>query len=263
MLAANGGAQSAVYVLLTNDDGFDSEGLQAARAALAKVGEVAVVAPDRNWSAAGHNRTMDKPLRVANVRLPDGAAAFVTDGTPSDCVSLAVLGVLERRPDVVVAGINKGPNLGDDITYSGTVAAAMEGALAGIPSIAISLTDYFEWDFTYAADFAARLAMAVYDHGLPPGVLLNVNVPALPAGEVKGVEITRLGKRIYRDMLIRREDPFGRPYYWLGGEVPRGVAEQGTDMWAIGEARISITPIHLDLTNYRLLDTLRRWHLEP
>lgn len=252
-----------MYVLLTNDDGFDSEGLQAARAALAKVAEVAVVAPDRNWSATGHNRTMDKPLRVTTVRLADGATAFVTDGTPSDCVSLAVLGVLERRPDMVVAGINKGPNLGDDITYSGTVAAAMEGALAGIPSIAVSLTDYFEWDFTYAAAFTARLVLAVQEHGLPQGVLLNVNVPAVLAGQVSGVEITRLGKRIYNDTLVRREDPFGRPYYWLGGEIPRGVGEHGTDMWAIGEGRVSITPIHLDLTNYRLLDTLRCWHLEP
>ncbi|MCL5111032.1 MAG: 5'/3'-nucleotidase SurE [Chloroflexi bacterium] len=252
-----------MYVLLTNDDGFDSEGLQAARAALAKVAEVAVVAPEHNWSATGHNRTMDKPLRVTDVRLPDGGTAFVTDGTPSDCVSLALLGILERKPDLVVAGINKGPNLGDDITYSGTVAAAMEAALGGVPALAVSLADYFEWDFTYAANFTARLASTVHERSLPPGVLLNVNVPAVPAERIGGVEITRLGKRIYSDILVRREDPFGRPYYWLGGDAPKGVTERGTDLWAVAENRISITPIHLDLTNYRLLATLRRWQLQP
>ncbi len=252
-----------MHILLTNDDGYDSEGLLAAKAALSQVGEVSVVAPERNWSAAGHNRTMDKPLRVTKVRLADGGEGFVSDGTPSDCVSLALLGILERKVDLVVAGINKGPNLGDDITYSGTVAAAMEAALAGIPAMAVSLADYFEWDFSYAADFTANLARQVLKNGLPKGVLLNVNVPALPREKITGVEITRLGKRIYADVLVRREDPFGRPYYWLGGEVPRGVSEKGTDFAAIGEGRVSITPIHLDLTNYRLIATLREWNLKP
>ncbi|MHB1133878.1 MAG: 5'/3'-nucleotidase SurE [Chloroflexota bacterium] len=252
-----------MYILLTNDDGFDSDGLLALRAALAEIAEVAVVAPDRNWSATGHNRTMDRPLRVTSVRLSDGGEALVTDGTPSDCVSLALLGMLERKPDLVVSGINKGPNLGDDITYSGTVAAAMEGTLAGLPSLAVSVADYFQWDFAYAAQFTARLAATVYERGLPPGVLLNVNVPASPVEQIRGVEITRLGKRIYRDALVRREDPFGRPYYWLGGDIPHGVNDQGTDMWAIAENRVSITPIHLDLTNYRLINTLKGWRLQP
>ena len=252
-----------MHILLTNDDGYDSEGLLAARAALSQVGEVSVVAPERNWSAAGHNRTMDKPLRVTTVRVADGSELFISDGTPSDCVSLAVLGVLERKPDLVVAGINKGPNLGDDITYSGTVAAAMEGALAGIPSLAVSLADYYEWDFSYAAAFTAKLAETVLRRGLPPGVLLNVNVPALPREKITGVEITRLGKRVYQDVLIRREDPFGRPYYWLGGEAPHGVEDKGTDFTAVGEGRVSITPVHLDLTNYRLIAALKEWHLEP
>ena len=256
--------RAKIYILLTNDDGYDSEGLLAAKQALARVGEVVVVAPERNWSASGHNRTMDKPLRVTKVHLTDGDEGFVSDGTPSDCVSLAVLGVLDRRPDLVVAGINKGANIADDITYSGTVAAAMEGALAGIPAIAVSLVDYFEeWDFAYAAEFTAKLAAAVQLHGLPTGVLLNVNVPPLPREKIAGVEITRLGKRIYRDMLIRREDPFGRPYYWLGGEMPHGVAEEGTDFQAVSEGRVSITPIHLDLTNYRLITTLAEWQIEP
>lgn len=252
-----------MLILLTNDDGYDSEGLLAARAELAKVAEVAVVAPERNWSAAGHNRTMDKPLRVTGVRLADGSEGLVTDGTPSDCVTLSLLGVLDNKPDLVVSGINKGPNLGDDITYSGTVAAAMEGALSGVPSVAVSLADYFQWDFSYAARFTAKLAMTVLERGLPSGVLLNVNVPALPGGQAQGVEITRLGKRIYRDALVKREDPFGRPYYWLGGEIPHGVAKKGTDFQAISEGRVSVTPIHLDLTNYRLIATLKGWNLAP
>ena len=252
-----------MYILLTNDDGYDSEGLLAARAALAELGEVAVVAPERNWSAAGHNRTMDKPLRVTRVTLADGQEGLVTDGTPSDCVSLAVLGVLERQPDLVVSGINKGPNIGDDITYSGTVAAAMEGVLSGIPSIAISLADYFQWDFSYASRFLAKLARTVAGKGLPEGVLLNVNVPPLPAERVKGVEVTRLAKRIYRGTLIQREDPYGRPYYWLGGDVPHGRTDKGTDYMAVTEGRVSVTPIHLDLTNYRLIATLEGWGLEP
>ncbi|MHB1005657.1 MAG: 5'/3'-nucleotidase SurE [Chloroflexota bacterium] len=250
-------------ILLTNDDGYDSEGLLAAKAALEHVGDVYVVAPDRNWSATGHNRTMDKPLRVTKIKMADGSEGFVTDGTPSDCVSLALLGILEHRPDLVVAGINKGPNLGDDITYSGTVAAAMEGVLAGIPSIAVSLADYFVWDFTYAAAFTAKLAKDVWGRKLPKDVLLNVNIPPVTREQIAGVEVTRLGKRIYKDVLVRREDPFGRPYYWLGGETPRGVSEQGTDFAAIEQNKVSVTPIHLDLTNYRLITTLREWRLEP
>jgi 5'-nucleotidase len=256
-------SESVPHILLTNDDGYDSEGLLSAKAALGRIGTVSVVAPDRNWSATGHNRTMDKPLRVTRIRMADGDEALVTDGTPSDCVSLAVLGILEKRPDLVVSGINKGPNLGDDITYSGTVAAAMEGVLAGIPSIAVSLADYYQWDFTYAAAFTAKLAGDVLRRKLPKDVLLNVNIPAVKADEIAGVEITRLGKRIYQDVLVRREDPFGRPYYWLGGEVPHGVAEEGSDFTAVSEKRVSITPIHLDLTNYRLIATLRRWQLQP
>lgn len=252
-----------MFILLTNDDGYDSEGLLAAKAALSRIAEVAVVAPDRNWSAAGHNRTMDKPLRVFTIRMADGDEAFVSDGTPSDCVSLALLGILDRKPDLIVSGINKGPNLGDDITYSGTVAAAMEGAIAGIPSIAVSLDDYFQWDFEYPAAFTAKLAAQVYKHGLPEGVLLNVNIPAVEREKITGVEITRLGKRIYQDTLVRRVDPFGRPYYWLGGEAPQGVKAEGTDFTAVTEGRISITPIHMDLTNYRLINALKEWRLEP
>ncbi|MCL5264044.1 MAG: 5'/3'-nucleotidase SurE [Chloroflexi bacterium] len=252
-----------MYILVTNDDGIDSEGLLLLKQALAKVGEVAIIAPDHNWSTAGHTKTIQRPLRVNQVRLADGDVAYSTDGTPSDCVSLGVLGILERKPDLVVAGINKGPNLGDDVTYSGTVAAAMEGIISGIPSIAISLADYTKWDFTYAAQFAAQLAQHVMGNGLGSDVLLNVNVPSVPRSKIVGVEITRLGKRVYRDVLIEHRDSTGQLYYRIGGDVPSGLPLEGTDFKAITENKISITPIHLDLTNHQLIEHLRSWKLNP
>ena len=251
-----------MYILVTNDDGIDSEGLLSLKQALSQVGDVAVIAPQHNWSVAGHNKTIQKPLRVAKVKLADGDDAYSTDGTPSDCVNLGVLGVLERRPDLVVAGINKGPNLGEDITYSGTVAAAMEGVLAGIPSIAVSLADYYRWDFAFAGQFTARLAQHFYSNGLGKDVLLNVNVPNLPRDKIASVEITRLGKRVYREFLKQQTDASGKEYYLIDGDLPSGIPEEGTDYQAIVENRISITPIHLDLTNHRLIEHLRRWELE-
>ncbi|HEX2923807.1 MAG TPA: 5'/3'-nucleotidase SurE [Chloroflexota bacterium] len=250
------------YILVTNDDGIDSEGLLVLKRALAAVGEVVVVAPDRDWSIIGHAKTMRRPLRVARVSLPDGDPAFSVDGTPTDCVSLGVLGLVPRRPNLVVAGINKGPNLGEDITYSGTVAAAMESAIAGIPSIAVSLADYYDWDFAVAAQFTAKLARRIVGNGLGADVLLNVNVPNVTAERIAGVEITRLGRRIYKDVLEEREDSSGRSYYLIGGDFPGGVAEEGTDYNAVQGSRISVTPIHLDLTNHRLIKTLERWNLQ-
>lgn len=251
-----------MYILVTNDDGVDSEGLLKLKQALATVGEVVVIAPDHNWSAAGHNKTIQKPLRVTQVQLADGDLAYSTDGTPSDCVSLGILGVLERKPDLVVAGINKGPNLGDDVTYSGTVAAAIEAVVSGIPAIAVSLADYYEWEFSYAAQFAAQLARHAVDNGLGNDVLLNVNVPNLPKERIAGIEITRLGKRVYRDVLMQSKDPLGRVYYWIGGDVPSGLPVDGTDFTAITENKISITPIHLDLTNHNLIEHLQAWDLK-
>lgn len=250
-----------MYILLTNDDGVQAEGLLLLKQALAKVGEVEVIAPDRNWSAAGHNKTLGRPLEVTQVQLADGSLAYSTDGTPSDCVSLGVLGILDRKPDLVVSGINNGPNLGDDITYSGTVAAAMEAVISGIPAIAVSLDAYEDWDYHYAAEFTAQLGRQVAANGLGADVLLNVNVPNLPREQIAGTEITRLGKRVYRDILIKRKDPMGRTYYWIGGDVPSGLPAEGTDIKAIAENKISITPIHLDLTNHRLIEQLQAWML--
>ncbi len=248
-------------ILVTNDDGIDSEGLLALKKSLSSVGEVVVIAPNHNWSAAGHTKTMHKPLRVSKVTLRDGDTGYSSDGTPSDCVALAMLGVAGNRPDLVVSGINKGANLGGDITYSGTVAAAMESVVNNVPAIAISVASYIEWQFEAAAEFGAKLASRILEHGMPPNVLLNVNVPSTLKNEIKGVAITRLGKRIYQDKLIERQDPFGRNYYWIGGDEPSGDAEEGTDIWALANGYISVTPIHMDLTNYAIMDKLKTWNL--
>ncbi|HDN80345.1 MAG TPA: 5'/3'-nucleotidase SurE, partial [Chloroflexi bacterium] len=204
------------YILVTNDDGVEAPGLLSLKKALEAIGEVAVFAPDHNWSAAGHPKTMHKPLRVEEVRLADGTLAYASNGAPSDCVALAILGLLPRKPDLVVSGINLGGNMGHDITYSGTVAAAIEAVISGIPAIAVSIDTFSsDADYSVAARFAARLARYVLEKGLPPYTLLNVNVPALPADEIKGVRLTRLGRRVYKDVLIRRKDPRGKDYYWL------------------------------------------------
>jgi len=248
-------------ILLTNDDGIDSEGLLALRGALSALAETIVIAPDHNWSAAGHTKTMHKPLRVTRVKMRDGQEGYACDGTPSDCVAMGMLGLAGEPPSLVVSGINKGANLGGDVTYSGTVAAAMEGVINGIPGIAISLASRHEWDFSVAAGFAARLTSQLIEQGMDREVLLNVNVPSLPREQVKGVLVTRLGKRIYRDKLIERQDPFGRSYYWIGGEEPSGHAEEGTDIWALANGYVSVTPIQMDLTDYALLERLKSWGL--
>ncbi len=248
-------------ILLTNDDGIDSPGLKALGDALAPHHEVTVIGPDRNWSISGHNRTMDRPLRVSEKRLGDGYKAFQTDGAPADCVALAVLGFLPHIPELVISGINHGNNLGDDITYSGTVAAAMEAIISGIPSIAISMDTHPIWPVDVAAAFTVSLVEQITKQGIEKDILLNVNVPNLPHDQIKGVQITRLGKRIYEDTLIERHDPRGRAYYWMGGNRIRSEREEGADVAAIEDGYVSITPIHLDLTNHKLLETLRTWDL--
>jgi 5'-nucleotidase len=248
-------------ILLTNDDGVDSEGLFALKEALSPDHEITIIAPDRNWSTSGHTRTMDRPLRVSEVKLRDGTMAYATDGTPSDCVALAALGFLSEKPELVVSGINRGNNMGDDITYSGTVAAAMEGIVSGMPSIAVSMGWEPEWLVDVGAAFVKRLVQQISVRGLDKDILLNVNVPSIPHDEIKGVEITRLGKRVYNDELIVRTDPRGRKYYWMGGTKVTNELAEGTDVSAVEEGCVSITPIHMDLTNHKLLDTLRSWDL--
>jgi len=253
------------FILLTNDDGYLSSGLLALRDALAEFAQVWVMAPDRNWSAASRTRVFHKPLRVSEVQLADGQTIYITNGSPSDCVSLALLGLAPQRPDLVVAGINGGANIGRDVTYSGTVAAAMEGCQAGIPAVAVSQDlgpdggDEQPPDFNLAAKVAAQVARFVQgDQPLSTGTFLNVNVPACtPAG----VRITRLGTRTYRDELVQGKDPKGRAYYWMAGEMltePPADAE-GTDVEAVLSGYVSITPLQLDLTAYRLMDRLEEW----
>lgn len=254
-------------ILLTNDDGLESKGLHALYEAVADLPEVevTVIAPDRNWSVSGHNKTMDRPLRVNEVEWYNGLTIFSTDGSPADCVSLAGLGLMPELPDLVMSGINTGPNLGDDVTYSGTVAAAMEAHIAGIPALAFSVNAYLDFNFHAATAFARRMVTLLQadlrgeERGLTltSDLFLNINVPSLNFEEVTAIEVTRQGRRIYRDELFKRTDPRGRPYYWIGGERPDGHIVEGTDIAAIADNKISITPLMLDLTNYRMLEKLK------
>jgi 5'-nucleotidase len=252
-------------ILITNDDGVESRGLLALKEALDPIGDTFVVAPDTNQSAVGHAKTLMRPLRVRERALADGSIAWSVDGSPTDCVSLAFLGFFEHGFDLVASGINYGANLGDDVTYSGTVSAAMEGVINGCPAFAVSQEYYTHPDFTLAAMAAAEVARNVLEHGLSRNELINVNVPAVRPEECEGIEMTRQGKRVYQDELIRRIDPRGIPYYWIGGPPPSGVQKPGTDFHALVNRRIAVTPLHLDLTARSLLKRLRdwEWRLEP
>ncbi len=262
-------ADRTPHILLTNDDGFQSPALAILARALRRVGEVTVFAPDHNWSAAGHTKTMHKPLRVTQSQLPGGDGSddiplFITTGTPSDCVALALLGIVQKPVDLVVSGLNVGANLGHDITYSGTVAGAMEGVVFGKSAIAASVehVDDQIGDVPFAAEFIAQLSVQVLAHGLPRYGLLNVNFPAISRSEITGVRITRLGIRVYHDVLIERLDPKGRPYYWIGGEPPTGEPEEGTDVGTLACGNISITPLNLDMTDRGQLAQLAQWPLQ-
>jgi 5'-nucleotidase len=252
-----------MHILVTNDDGVNAPGLLALTQAMQPLGQVSVLAPDRNWSASGHVKTLHRPLRASKTQLADGTPALATDGAPSDCVALAVLGLLPEPVDLIVSGINPYANVGHDVTYSGTVTAAMEGAIWGLPSLAFSIDTRENGASLYyydtAAAIAARVVEVVKKKGLPSNVFLNVNIPNLPASEDEGTIVTRLGLRIYRDVLVSREDPRGKPYYWIGGEAPTGVPEEGTDIGALAANKVSICPIQLDLTAHRCLETIRGW----
>ena len=249
-------------ILITNDDGVESRGLLALKVALDAIGDTTVVAPDTNQSAVGHTKTLMRPLRVRERTLGDGSIAWSVDGSPTDAVSLAFLGYFSHGFDLVASGINYGANLGDDITYSGTVSAAMEAVINGCPAFAISQEYYEHPDFTLAALAATRLARNILEHGLSRGELINVNVPAATPEECAGIEVTRLGKRVYQDELIERVDPRGIPYFWIGGPPPSGLAVPGTDFHAVVNRRIAVTPIHLDLTGRSLLRRLKTWTWE-
>ena len=251
------------HILVTNDDGVQAPGLLALAREIRKLGKVTVFAPDRNWSASGHVKTMDRPLRVRETALADGSPAFMSDGAPSDCVALPLLGLINEKIDLVVSGINPNANVGHDVTYSGTVTAAMEAVIDGVPGIAVSLDSPSGFkgmlDYSTAAFVARRIARHVLKDGLPQGVVLNVNVPYLTKEELQGYMITRQGLRVYRDELDSRLDPRGHPYYWIGGEAPTGVIEDGTDFGALNAGCVSITPLQLDLTHYKAVEALKQW----
>jgi len=254
-----------MHILVTNDDGVTAPGLLALARALGELGQITVLAPDHNWSASGHVKTLHRPLRVKEVQLADGSSALSSDGAPSDCVALAVLGLIADKVDIVVSGINPNANIGHDVTYSGTVTAAMEAAIWGIPGVAVSLDapEYFKGalDYLAAAQVACRVVSAIFRNDMPKGILLNVNVPYLTLDMLKGYKITRQGLRVYRDSLVVREDPRGRPYYWIGGEAPTGVHEEGTDFGALMDGFVSITPLQLDLTHQHMIPIMQAWEL--
>ena len=255
-----------MHILLTNDDGVMAPGLAALAKAFQQEHRVTILAPDRNWSASGHVKTMHRPLRVRDTKLADGTPAMTTDGAPSDCVALAILGLVSDPIDVVVSGINPLANLGHDVTYSGTVTAAMEATISRLKGIAVSLDapDGFkgELDYTPAAEIALRLITKILSYQLPEGVLLNINVPYGKVGNIKGVRITKQGQRVYRDELVHRQDPRGQAYYWIGGDAPTGVLEPGTDFFALSEGFVSITPLQLDLTAHSSFQTIENWSLD-
>ncbi|MBI5694236.1 MAG: 5'/3'-nucleotidase SurE, partial [Nitrospirae bacterium] len=234
-----------MLILATNDDGVYSPGLTVLAKALKELGEVYVVAPDREQSAVSHALTLHRPLLVEEVM----DRVFAVNGTPTDCVNIAVGGLLPRMPDIVVSGINKGGNLGDDVTYSGTVSAAFEAAIMGIPAIAVSMVARQDFIFQGAAEFAARLARVLLEKGLSKDTLLNVNVPNLPPSEIKGVKVTRQGRRIWGGSVLERIDPRGKKYFWIGGEVENWIESPDADHEAVKQGYISVTPLKLDLTD--------------
>ena len=250
-----------MHILVTNDDGVHAPGLLALAQAMKTLGDVTVLAPNRNWSASGHVKTLGRPLRVDETMLIDGTPALSTDGAPSDCVALALLGLIDPV-DLVVSGINPHANIGDDITYSGTVTSAMEAVIGGIPGLAFSLeTDRTrkEHDYAPAGEIARRIAQKVIEKGLKKDLLLSTNIPCLPLDEIKGIKITRQGERVYLDELVSKIDPFGRPYYWIGGEHPTGTMISDTDFGAINEGYVSITPLQMDMTAHEEIARLKKW----
>jgi 5'-nucleotidase len=240
-------------VLVTNDDGILSPGITVLRKALAREFETVTAAPDRERSAVSHALTLNRPLRVQESD-PD---TFAIDGTPTDCVMLSIMGLLERKPDLVVSGINMGPNLGDDVIYSGTVAGAAEAAILGVPSMAISYVEPETADHERGAAIALDVARAIISHGLPAGVYLNVNIP--PGDGVPNYEVTSLGRRSYREVIVKKVDPRGRPYYWISGQPEAWRGEETCDFAAVDRGSISVTPLHLDMTAGHALKEIASW----
>ena len=250
-------------ILITNDDGVTSVGLHTLADVLKEVGDVTVLAPNRNWSVSGHAKTLDNPLRILSTDLPDGSNAFTTNGSPADCVVLGLLGALKKPIDLVVAGINTSNNLGYDVNYSGTVAAATEATIMGVPGIAISTL--FDEDIGYgpAAKVGLQVVRQVVKHGLSPATILNVNVPTTTLDQMKGIEITRqCDSGHHQDDLVHYKDPYGETYYWIGGKPFNNPDKLGTDIGAIANNYVSVTPLKIDRTLDSFIPDLKDWVLE-
>jgi 5'-nucleotidase len=247
-------------ILCTNDDGYLATGLRVLAEAAGGLGAVSVVAPDREQSATSHSLTMHFPLRARRI----DAHTFSVDGTPTDCVALAVGALLEQRPDYVLSGINHGQNMGEDVLYSGTVAGAMEATILGIPAVAFSYTGNDPDDIVpFGPLIRSLLEQILRRPDFPPETLLSVNLPPIPPAEVRGVRVTRLARRVYTDSLTRALDPSGREYFWIGGGATEWRAPEGSDFWAVQQGYVSVTPLHLDLTNHQLLGDVAAWELTP
>ncbi len=243
-------------ILISNDDGYQAPGIQKLAAELIKISSiVTIVAPEKNRSGASSSLTLESPLRA----YPFGDGHFYVDGTPTDCVHLAITGLLDTEPDLVVSGINFGANLGDDVIYSGTVAAAIEGRFLGLPALAVSLVGHQARYFETAAVIAKKLVLELANKPIPTDLILNINVPDLPLEQIKGIQSTRLGNRHKSEPVIRAEDPRGNPIYWIGPAGLEADAGPGTDFWAVKNGYVSVTPIHIDLTQHRMVEVLADW----
>jgi len=255
-------SQAPLTILLTNDDGIHAPGLWALHRALKSEHHVIVVAPERERSAVGHGITLHKPLRAYKVTLNAGEEGWAVTGTPADCVKLSMVELLEQRPDLVVSGINPGANVGVNLNYSGTVAAAKEAALYGVPALAVSVQSNEDPHFDDAAGFVARLVPMVRDKGLPPGVFLNINIPNLPTDAVAGVKITRQGCDLYDEYFEKRRDPRNRVYYWQGFESQPTYSQDNADGAVLAQKFITITPVRCDMTDYSMIEQLHAWELK-
>lgn len=248
-------------ILITNDDGIYADGLLALARELKNIDDIVIVAPSEEQSAVGHAITLSEPLRIHRVRLDDNLFGWATNGRPADAVKLGVKVILKKSPQLIVSGINLGENVGSSLMYSGTVSAATEGTLLGIPSVAVSLVYTKNPDYSFAAKFTSKVAHMVIAKGLPHGVLLNINVPSLPPENIKGVRITKQGKSFFADFFEERTDLQGKNYLWMGGRMVNLDEDKDSDYNALSEGYISITPIQLDLTDYKFIEQLKKWDL--
>lgn len=244
-----------MHILLSNDDGFQAEGLQTLAHALREMADITIVAPNRDRSAASNSLTIERPIRAIEFK----PGCFSVDGTPTDCVHLGITGLLDREPDMVVSGINAGANMGDDVIYSGTVAAAMEGRFLGLPAVAVSVNSLQPESFENAAQVTKALVKQIIDRPFPEDAILNVNIPDIPLDQIQGFATTRLGNRHKAESAIMSHDPRGKPIYWVGAAGPEQDAGPGTDFYAVNNNCVSVTPLQVDLTRYNAMDAVKSW----